>query len=272
MNNSRNENHDCEEEFMRCHHPRVVFCCGPTGPTGPTGPCTGTTGPQGRTGDTGPTGPTGPQGIQGITGPTGCCGEVGATGPQGRTGDTGPTGPTGPQGIQGVTGPTGPTGTCKCNCQSKGEMIINGGMELIADYKPTNWLFTNPEKINSENAQGRVHSGNYSVNLGNGAVLSQTVNNIEPGCFYLLSFFARGEGSQVGLNATVTFITSNGPVTAGTITVRQQDITNNNRDFAYYRLVTLAAPIGTTAITISFAVTANGNQSLDLDDVSLIVL
>ncbi len=51
--------------------------------------------------------------------------------------------------------------------------------------------------------------------------------------------------------------------------VRNQDITNSNRDFAYYRLITTQAPVGTTAIKIEFIVEANGNQSLDLDDVSL---
>ena len=54
--------------------------------------------------------------------------------------------------------------------------------------------------------------------------------------------------------------------------VRSQDITNSNRDFAYYRLITSQAPTGTTAIKIEFIVNANGNQSLDLDDVSLISL
>ena len=277
---------------------------GPTGPqgiqgvTGPTGPqgaqgITGSTGPQGAQGITGPTGPqgaqgitgpTGPQGAQGITGPTGPQGIQGVTGPtgpqgaQGITGPTGPqgiqgiTGPTGPQGAQGVTGPTGPQGTCQCRCQSRGELVVNGGMELITDSKPTNWLFTNPNQIHSEDSSGRVHSGNYSVNLKNGAVLSQTINNISSECFYQLSFFARGEGAQVGLVATVTFVTNDGPVSAGSITVRQQDITNDNREFAYYRLITSLAPVDTTAITISFAVTANGNQSLDLDDISLIIL
>ena len=54
--------------------------------------------------------------------------------------------------------------------------------------------------------------------------------------------------------------------------VRSQDITNSNRDFAYYRLITSQAPAGTIAIKIEFIVNANGNQSLDLDDVSLINL
>ena len=51
--------------------------------------------------------------------------------------------------------------------------------------------------------------------------------------------------------------------------VRSQDMTNSNRDFAYYRLITSEASVGTTGIRIEFIVNANGNQSLDLDDVSL---
>lgn len=66
----------------------------------------------------------------------------------------------------------------------------------------------------------------------------------------LLSFFDKGEGSQVGMTATVTFQTPNGPVSGGTITVREQDIVNNNKIFAHYKLVTTTSPIDTTGITI----------------------
>ena len=187
----------------------------------------------------------------------------GPTGPTGATGATGPTGPTG------ATGATGPTGNCTCSCISRGELVVNGGMEEVIDNKPTGWLFTNPDNITSENSQGRVHSGNWSVNIGDNSTLSQVINNIEPGCFYELSFFARGEGAQVSLNANVIFITNSGDILGGNIIVRDQDITNSNRDFAYYRLVTQEAPNGTTGIRIEFTVNANGNQSLDLDDVSL---
>ena len=187
----------------------------------------------------------------------------GPTGPTGATGATGPTGPTG------ATGATGPTGNCTCSCISRGELVVNGGMEEVIDNKPTGWLFTNPDNITSENSQGRVHSGNWSVNIGDNSTLSQMINNIEPGCFYELSFFARGEGAQISLNANVIFITNSGDILGGNIIVRDQDITNSNRDFAYYRLVTQEAPNGTTGIRIEFTVNANGNQSLDLDDVSL---
>lgn len=178
----------------------------------------------------------------------------------------GQTGATGPTGI------TGATGICSCNCQSQGELITNGGMEIVVENKPDSWDFINPDGITSEDSQGRVHSGNWSVNMEDDTTISQTVENIEGGCFYELSFFARGEGAQVGLTARVIFVTNSGDVTGGTITINQQDITNDNRDFAYYKVITNSAPINTTAIRVEFEVTANGEQSLDLDDVSLITL
>ena len=173
------------------------------------------------------------------------------------------TGPTVP------TGATGPSENCTCSCISRGELVVNGGMENVIDDKPTGWLLTNPDNITSENSQGRVHSGNWSVNIEDDATISQVINNIEPDCFYELSFFERGEGDQVSLNANVIFITNYGDIIGGNIMIREQDITNSNRDFAYYRLITSQAPAGTTGIRIEFVVNANGNQSLDLDDVSL---
>ena len=201
----------------------------------------------------------------GATGPTG------PTGPQGIAGATGATGPTGPQGLIGPTGATGPTGVCHCNCKSKGQLILNGGMEAISNNKPTNWVFVNPNGISSITSQGRVHSGSWSVNIEDGSSIQQTIPVTEGGCFYLLSFFARGEGSQVGLTANVVFETTTGPVNGGSITVRKQDIINANREFAFYQLTTSAAPMNVTGITVKFTVDAIGNQSLDLDDVSLIV-
>ena len=176
---------------------------------------------------------------------------------------------TGPTGPRGATGPTDPTGNCTCSCVSRGELVVNGGMEIVIDDKPTGWLFSNPDNITSENRQGRVHSGNWSVNITDDSTLSQVINNIEPGCFYELSFFARGEGAQVSLNANVIFITNSGDVLGGNLMVRSQDMTNSNRDFAYYRLITSEAPVGTTGVRIEFIIDANDNQSLDLDDVSL---
>lgn len=179
--------------------------------------------------------------------------------------NNGPTGPTG------LTGPTGPTGRCECQCQSNGELTLNGGMENITNNKPANWIFTNSDGVTSTTSQGRVHSGSWSVNIKDNSAIQQTipVNNGE--CFYQLSFFARGEGSQVGLTATIIFETTTGPVNGGTISIRQQDIINANREFAFYQLKTLKSPSNTTGITIKFSVDAFGEQSLDLDDVSLTV-
>lgn len=191
--------------------------------------------------------------------------------PKCPTGATGATGPTGPTGSTGATGGTGATGQCDCNCVSNGELVINGGMEDIIDDQPTDWIFTNPDGITSNDSQGRVHSGNYSVNIEDESVIEQTIEVTEGGCYYRLSFFARGEGSQVGLTASVIFETATGDVDGGSITIRQQDITNSNRDFAFYQFITEQSPANTTAITIRFEVTANGGQSLDLDDVSLTI-
>ena len=253
------------------------------------------TGPTGPTGATGPTGPTGPTGEDGTadtitirnttTGDPGTDASVtDTTGganhildfviPRGFDGEDGPTGPTGPTGLTGATGPTGPTGptgTCECTCMQTGELITNGGMETRTNDKPSNWTFTNPDGITSITSQERVHSGSWSVSIENESAISQTISVAEGGCFYLLSFFAKGEGSQVGLTATLVFETTTGPVTGGTITLRQQDITSSNRNFTYYQLITSRAPQNTTGITVTFLVNAEGEQSLDLDDVSLIV-
>ena len=232
--------------MANCECPCPPVCCCHRGPTGPTGPT-------GRTGETGPTGPTG------RTGETGPTGRTGETGPTGRTGETGP------------MGPTGPTGVCDCPCRSNGQLVVNGGMETRSNNKPSNWTFTNPDGVTSITSQGRVHSGSWAVNIEDNSSIQQTVPITGGGCFYILSFFARGEGSQVGLTASVVFETTTGPVNGGRVTVIQQDITNSNREFAFYQLVTSAAPSNVTGITVKFLVEAQGSQSLDLDDVSLIV-
>ena len=82
---------------------------------------------------------------------------------------------TGPTGPRGATGPTDPTGNCTCSCVSRGELVVNGGMEIVIDDKPTGWLFSNPDNITSENSQGRVHSGNWSVNITDDSTLSQVI-------------------------------------------------------------------------------------------------
>ena len=282
---------------------------GATGPTGPTG-ATGATGTAGATGPTGPTGATGATGATGPTGPTGTDGEdgtsdtiaVGTTttgdagteasvtdttgapnhilefviprgfdGADGQDGDIGATGPTGPTGPTGATGPTGPTGVCTCPCKANGELVYNGHMENFTDNLPNGWSAPVVNTVSKVTQQGRVHTGNAAVNIKNGGKLTQEVN-LTGGCYYVFSFFARGEGAQVKFKASVIFLNDMGTqVTGVTIETREQDVPNSNRDFGYYRDVTIAAPNDTTHALIKFEVTAEGNQSLDLDDVSLLV-
>lgn len=150
-------------------------------------------------------------------------------------------------------------------------MATNGGMELLTNDVPTGWTANNKTLVSSTDQQGRVHSGNRAVNLEDGAVLYQDVP-VEAGCFHTLSFFARGEGSQVGFTAKVIYLNAQNQPTQGLlIQVRQQDLVNSNRSFAYYRGITSAAPAGTVKARIEFTVTANGGQSMDLDDVSFSV-
>ena len=219
-------------------------------------------------GPTGPTGTTGATGATGATGPTGATGTAGATGPTGPTGATGPTGPTGATGATGATGPTGPTGTCTCSCRSRGELVLNGGMEAFTDTVPTSWTANNKNLVSQVGQQGRVHSGNLAANLVNGAVLYQDIA-VDAGCYHRFSFFARGEGSKVSVTAKVIYLNAQDQPTQGLlIQVRQQDMTNSNRDFAYYQGITIAAPAGTVKARIEFDVSTDGGQSMDLDDVS----
>ena len=270
----------CPREPSCCCPPPCPPPCPPlTGPTGPTGPqgipgpdgATGPTGPQGipgPNGATGPAGPTGPTGATGAVGPTGPTGSTGATGAVGPTGPTGATGETGPTGPIGPIGPTGPTGTCVCPCRSAGEMVLNGGMEQFTGSVPTNWNTTNAQKISQVTAQGRVHTGSSAVNLTDGGELWQDIR-ITGGCYFDFSFFARGEGAQVAIEASVTFMNAQGGSQSGlTISIHSQNLTNDNREFAYYRGITGQAPAGATSARVRFAVTAAGGQSADLDDVS----
>lgn len=150
-------------------------------------------------------------------------------------------------------------------------MVVNGGMETFTNNIPQGWTTTTATSVSTVTQLGRVHSGSASVNLAGGGTLRQDVP-ITGGCYYDFSFFARGEGAQVGVDATVTFINDQGlNVTGLTIHVRDQDIPNDNREFAYYRGITTQAPSNATAARIQFVVTAGGGQSMDLDDVSFSV-
>lgn len=282
---------------------------GPTGPQGIPGPdgAAGPTGPTGATGATGavgPTGPTGPQGLIGADGPQGPTGPTGPTGPAGTngaadaiavgtttTGEPGtqavvtdstgspnhtfnfviPRGADGRDGAVGPTGPTGPTGpagTCTCVCRARGELLLNSSMETVTDGRPDSWMANDTALVSAVEQPGRVHSGQRAVSLASGAIFWQDVA-VEAGCFHTLSFFARGEGSQVGVNASVTYYTEQEqPVIGLTIPVRQQDMVSESRSFAYYRGMTAAAPEGAATARIQFEVTADDGQSMDLDDVS----
>jgi len=153
-----------------------------------------------------------------------------------------------------------------------GELIRNGGMEQFQENGvPVGWIANDADKVEPVTAQGRVHSGNSAVNMTDGATLRQDVA-ITGGCFFDFSFFAHGEGAQVAIVATVTFMNNQGLSQTGlTISIRQQDLPDSNRSFGYYRGITTQAPAGATFARITFAVTANGGQSADIDDVSFSV-
>lgn len=144
-------------------------------------------------------------------------------------------------------------------------------MEDFTSNIPTEWTTTTPLSVSKVTQQGRVHSGASSVNLTKGADLSQVIS-ITGGCYYNLSLFAHGEGSETSLTATVNFTNGQGLNVNGlTISVRTQDIPTSNRSFAYYRGITIQAPAAATNATITLKVGAQGGQSLDLDDISFTV-
>ncbi|MCL1904245.1 MAG: hypothetical protein FWF94_07500 [Oscillospiraceae bacterium] len=157
---------------------------------------------------------------------------------------------------------------CECPCVSKGQIIKNGGMEMFDGNVPTAW--TAVGRVLRETARGRVHSGNSAVAIYNDAALSQIVP-IEGGCFYELSFFGHGEGANVGLTATVTFLSADDSEVGLEIFVLHGDIPTSNRQFSFYNGITTRAPIGAIKAEIAFSVTSNGEQNLILDDVSFSV-
>jgi hypothetical protein len=149
-------------------------------------------------------------------------------------------------------------------------MIINGGMELFTGNLPNGWSTNNPAGVSHVTAQGLVHSGLSSVGLTDGTNLCQTVP-IEGGCFYEFSFFAHGEGAQVAIDASVVFITGSTETLGLEISIPKLYLPNANRDFGYYRGITIKAPTHATSARVCFSVSANGGQTADIDDVSLSV-
>ncbi|WP_312644259.1 hypothetical protein [Hydrogenoanaerobacterium sp.] len=153
-----------------------------------------------------------------------------------------------------------------------GEIIINGGMEQFYGNVPIGWTTTTPLAVEKKTSQGRVHSGNSSVNLGNGAHLVQTFEDVAGGNFYELSFYAHGEGEQAGLKAFVIYETDVGDVLGGCLTVRKQDMISGSRNFGYYRVLTSATPNNIKRLKLQFVVSSNEDHSVDLDDVSFKML
>jgi hypothetical protein len=151
-------------------------------------------------------------------------------------------------------------------------MVKNGGMELFVGNIPVDWTTTTPAAVGQATAGGLVHTGNSAVRLGNGGRLTQDITPIQEGCFYEFGFFAHGEGANVGLTATLTFLTETGDVPAGEIRIRQGDIPNQSRVYSYYRTILAQAPEGVTGVRIIFNVMAQGQQAVDIDDVSFSTL
>lgn len=173
-------------------------------------------------------------------------------------------------GPMGPIGPEGPAGVCECSCAASGELILNGSMENIADGRPTTWTTTTPALIESVSAAGRVHTGDYSTAMQNGAVLEQSVD-INGGCYYELSFFANVNGNLVGVTAEVSFVTPSGTTAGARIVVNQQNLTNESGIFAFYKILTVQAPNDATNAIISFTVSAGEDQYAYIDDVSFSV-
>lgn len=211
------------------------------------------------TGPTGPTGATGPYGPQGNPGATGATGATGLPGPAGATGATGLPGPTG------ATGATGATGTYR----PAEELLSNGNMETFgSDGTPENWNINTASLATATETLGDVHTGYASVALQNGANLWQTVP-VTTESAYRLSFFAKGSGTQVQLNARVLFLDpSETQIDGASIDIRAQDLPSGTSAFGYYRTLTTPAPATATEARIEFLVTATNGQSAILDDVS----
>ncbi len=254
------EQEGAQEFFAPEFHsnPSFAGAAGPRGPQGPPGApgLTGPIGPQGPVGETGPTGLTGPQGPQGLTGPPGL---------QGPVGETGPTGLTGPQGPQGIQGPPGAAAL-----PTPGELIVNGDMEAFADGVPEGWETDRPDLVRIQTEGGFVHSGGSSANLSDGGIIVQTIENIQEGRSYELSFFALAQGDDVVLEVSVDF---EYPFSPGAyIEIRNTDLPNEIRNFGYYRVITRPASAGATRAIIAFKPDARAGHTVNIDDVSFRIL
>ena len=258
---------------------------GPSGPQGERG-IPGRRGPQGIQGERGFPGETGAQGEQGIQGERGLPGEPGAQGEQGIQGERGLPGETGAQGEQGIqgergltgeTGPQGPKGDPGgCDCVFNGELLINGEMEDFTDDVPTGWdLVILPDTlILKVETPERVHSGSSSVTLIGD--LFQVVEDINEGCYYELSFFARTHdtGNITSASGYVIFNTPEGPVDGGSVVIGPRSVPNIERSFGYYRVTTPPAPAGVTSAEIHLTAShsiGSIQTTVDFDSVSFVI-
>lgn len=152
---------------------------------------------------------------------------------------------------------------------TRGELVINGGMEEFDCGVPECWRTKAPCAVSQVTAPGRVHSGNSCVGLSDCAKLSQVITTgIRAHRFYRLSFCAQLQGTNAGLAAEIIFLRGHKEIAGGSITVRGQDIPNCPRQFGYYTLITSQAPRGVTGAIIEFSVNTNGCQCVCIDDVS----
>ena len=168
--------------------------------------------------------------------------------------------------------PKGADGKCDCKCIQKGELLKNISFETIEDDKPKDWNFTNPLGVESTYANGEVHMGSYAVRVKGNSKISQIVTNISSECYYELSFFLNGKGDGVGIVGTITFITPDGNVVGGTVTIKEGNIVQAASNFGYYKLVSIQAPTNTTSIKVELSAVGKDSQAVIIDDVSLVAL
>ena len=181
-----------------------------------------------------------------------CCCCRGPRGPQGERGCTGPRGP------QGEVGSQGPAGSCECQCSTRGELLINGGMEDFTGTVPDGWEINDPS-LSQRVTDWPVNSGASSLMLRQGGVLCQTVP-VDSGCICTLSFLAiNGE-----YTVTLVYNTPDGQIQGLIINVRD----TGNSQWGRFGGTSIA-PQGATSATLCFnAITVQ--EFTRLDDVSLV--
>ncbi|HHV07566.1 MAG TPA: hypothetical protein GXX69_05080 [Firmicutes bacterium] len=160
-------------------------------------------------------------------------------------------------------------------CPNTGELAPNFGFEgdFVAsndDLVPEGWFGFN---VTQETRQQFIHSGEKAVVLGRrnpddaGLTTGQITEGVSPGCFYILSFTAGGEG-PANFTGELIFIDSMGnETTAGTIQIIGQSKVSGVG--VYYRAIFGPAPADLAAVRIEF--NKIGVGSVDLDDVSLTI-